>query len=188
MPENHSERDGNVLFEGYFERLESVLLGENRACLDEIKERFYYNIKLREEDIKIDEEENDRLMDEISQNNEEIRRLRDQVVKMNGKVEDNNRLNGILKKNDARLKILKRKAKAIEKDKETLKRSYAAQLGHARRRHSDAITTLENIYIDSNKKQFKIIENFKSRVQKSCKEIIKICSTCNRPNSHCKCE
>jgi len=203
--------------EDLFEKLESVLLGENRTQLDDIKNQFYQNLDLWHADMQIlekyykdQEKENEVLMIEIEESNEQLKQLKEQILKMDSIVKNNDKILIILEKNNKRLKILKGKTKAIEEDKKKLQKSYAAKigwikhdhgeelnntiksyaakLGWARKWHFDAIATLEEIQIESINKKFKNLDNFKTRIQNLCAKTIEICQTCNYPVSMCKCK
>ena len=203
--------------EDLFNKLESILSGENRKSLDEIKKRFYQNIELWHADIEVLEQyykdqdkENEELMIEISQSNDKIKQLREELPQSTGKVEDSNRLIQILERNNERLKKLRYKAKSIKEDKNWLKksyaaqlgwakrnydielssttRSYAAQLGWARRWHSGAVDRLERIYVESGNKKIRNINNLRMKIQNLCEEAIELCPTCSNPSSFCKCK
>jgi len=201
----------------HFKRLESILSGEDRKCLDAIRNQFDRNKELWQADMivleeyyKDQEKENETLMIEISKRIGQIEKLIEQITKSTGKVEDsdkvedNDKIARVLERNIDRLKRL------IEKNEERLKRSYAAkfgwakrnldtelsittksyaaQLGWARKKHSNAVALLEKIYVESGNKRFKKIDSFRSKIQRLCSEAIDLCPTCNNPASFCKCK
>ncbi len=203
--------------EDQFISLERVLKGEEKKNLEKIKKYVSESIEYWKDDQKLEEEWDDQrykeiqlMIDDLVKYNEEIEKIREENIANILNVEGGDRLLEIVDRNKGRIEILKDEAEEIKRENEKIKRSYAGKLGaekryhkaklrgtvrsyagklgQARRCYSESIETIGEIYIISNSKIFRNIDNFKKRVMELCEEEIWICEDCDYPESHCKCE